>query len=357
MRIYRHPVSKIWWAQYRNRRFSLRTKDETAARLRFNVEQRRDADPTYREADSSATLRAELDGFIARQRERSRAPETITMYELHRDLLCEVLGDDLPLAHVDAAAIERYVSHQTKAGDSKSYRWKQICTLRGALKRSRKLGRYPYALDQVMPDDLQPDSKPGDRHLMMPDVTALLAELAPARQAVVAFVVSTGADLSSIWRALPEDFGAATVRVRGSKNARRWREVPILAIFAQLVAIARAGVPYEPWASMRRDLCRACTRAKVGPLVPGTEADPPERIITPRDLRRSTGRILRAAGVAPHLIGPILGHAPGSPVTARTYAQVQPAELGALIDGVTAGTKTVRRAPRSRKKSAKKRAA
>lgn len=347
MRIYRRKGSKIWYVQWRNRRTSLGTTDETAAQLKFRDLQRRDADPTYRVADPDATLGRELTEFIDRQRERGRAPDTIRMYELHQRSLCAVLGEHTPIAQVDAEAVERYVSVRTAAKASKSYRWKEICTLRGALKRARKQGRYPWALDQVMPDDLQPAYKPGTRHLLLPDLVLLMAELKPKRRAVVAFVVATGADKASIWRAKPGDFEATSIRVHGSKTSARARVVPRLAVFAALAEEAEAGAPYEPWASARRDLARACKRAGV------------DRV-TLRDLRRSTGRILRAAGVDPSLIGPMLGHAPGSRVTAQTYAQIQPAELGALIDGAVrrnVDTSKKVKAKRNKRSRGRKRAA
>jgi integrase len=327
VRIYRREGSKIWWAQWRNRRQSLGTTDREAAELAFRQLQRRSSDPTYRAPDPAATLTRELDAFIARQKERGRSPDTIEMYELHARTLTSVLGGSTPIAEIDAAAIERYVSTRTRAGASKSYRWKELCTLRGCLKRSRRNGTYPWALDQVMPDDLQPEYVPLTRHLMLADVAALLAELPLRRRAVVAFIVATGSDLGSVWRATATDFQPHAIRVRGTKNAKRDRIVPILALMKALAEEARQGVPFEPWASMRRDLARACGRA-------GTA------VVTARDLRRSTGRILRAAGVQPSLIGPILGHAAGSRVTAQTYAQIEPAELGAQIDRVTSQSVT-----------------
>ncbi len=337
MRLYRHPKSKVWFYQYRNRRRSLRTKDEQAARLAFAIIQRREVDPAYRPADSSATVVTELEAFTEYKRERGRSPGTLGMYETHARHVVAFFGAATPIAHVDADRVHAFFQKRTRDGADPSTRWKERCTLRGTLKLSRKRGRYPFAVDDVLPDDMQPTYTPGTRHLMLPEVIALLAELAPARRAVVCFVVATGADKASVWRATPVDFTETSIRVHGSKTASRDRVVPRLAVFAELAAEAEAGVPFEPWASMRRDLMRAATRAGVGPLARGASEDDerPERHITVRDLRRSTGRILRAAGVHPSLIGPMLGHAAGSRVTAQTYAQIEPAELGAQIDAVT----------------------
>ena len=345
MRLYRRYEGGFWYVQARNKRTCLYVTDRKAAELAVRELDRRHADPTYRPPDPSATLKAELAGFIQRQREKGRAPGTIAMYELHARSLAAELGAETPIAQVDAAAIERFVSARTKAGASKSYRWKELCTLRGALKRARRHGRYPFGLDQVMPDDAQPVYVPLTRHLLLPDVRKLLAELDPERRAVVAFIVATAADLGSVWRAEREDFQRGFIRVRGSKTVNRHRVVPILEPFAALARMAQEGFPFAPWGNVRRDLARACKRAGVA-------------VVTARDLRRSHGRILRAAGVVPSLIGPMLGHAPGSPVTALAYAQLDPAELGALIEGQLAQHVTPRkrnvtaRRPRTQRRKA-----
>lgn len=339
MRIYPRGKKRTLWGYWRGERFSLETSDRKIAEARFRDRQRRALDPTYRPTDPTANLDAELVGFIAQQKERGRAKGTITMYELHRRSICTVLGADTPIADVDAAAIDRYVSVRTREGASKSYRWKELCTLRGALKRARRQGRYPHALDTVMPEDIQPDYDPLTRHLLLPDVRRLLKELDVDRQRAAAFIVCTGADLGCLERAEAGDVADGFIRVRGSKTRRRDRTVPLLPLFGALTALVRP--PFVRWPNSRRDLMRACTRAGVGPLA----KDGVTRHITARDLRRSHGRILRAAGVEPSLIGPMLGHAPGSPVTAATYAQITPAELGAQI---------TRRA-KARRKPAKKR--
>lgn len=325
VRIYPRGKKRTLWAQWQGERISLRTSDQKIAAARFRDLQRRELDPSYRAPDPTAVLGLAIDDFIQQQKERGRAKDTITMYELHRTNLTRVLGAELALADVDATAIDRYVSVRTREGASKSYRWKELCTLRGALKRARRQGRYPHALDVVMPEDIQPDYTPLTRHLLLPDVRRLLKELDVDRQRAVAFIVCTGADLGCLARAEAGDVAGGFARVRGSKTRARDRTVPLLPLFGALVALCRP--PFVRWPNVRRDLIRACTRAGVGPLA----KDGVTRHITARDLRRSHGRILRAAGVDPSLIAPMLGHAPGSPVTALTYAQITPAELGAHI--------------------------
>jgi integrase len=66
-----------------------------------------------------------------------------------------------------------------------------------------------------------------------------------------------------------------------------------------------------------RDIAAACRRAGV-PRV------------TPRDLRRSHGKALAAAGVAPHLIGRMLRHT-DSRMAERTYAVPERFDIGRQI--------------------------
>jgi len=226
-----------------------------------------------------------------------------------------------------------------KEGAAKTTQWKELCTLRGSLKLARRHKLYPHPLDEVMPETFDGrESKPGTAHLLMPDVTKLLAVLPEPRAAVVCYIVATAAD----WSAVPlakkgdVDLKAGLVKVHGSKTAHRQRTVPILPTFRRLLERAVKAMPFAPWDSVRRDLGVACGRAKVAK-------------VTPRDLRRSHARILRAKGVEPSLIGAMLGHRDGRMVE-RVYGRIEPAELGALI-GKATGTKPVQR---KRSKAGKK---
>lgn len=337
MRIYRRSGSKVWWYYWRGERASTGFTDQRAAEAWFREFQRSKADPGYRPPDPSANLANELDAYITYKRDhakKKRAPGTIRMYETHAAHLIKVLGAETPLAAIDLAAVERYIARRTADRADESTRWKEFCTLRGALKRAKRLGRFPRAIEEITPDDMQPKYVPLTRHLLLPDVARLMAELPAKRRAVVAFLVAFGADLGCVERCQPGDIDtrAGVARIRGSKTTHRDRVVPVLPVFKALAKEAAAGVPFAPWPSIRRDLIRAATRADVGPWWAKWHPPwKPRRHITARDLRRSHGRILRAAGVEPHLIAPMLGHAPGSPVTALTYAQITPTELGAQI--------------------------
>lgn len=349
MRIYRRGKSRIYWAQFHGKRVSLGTTDQKAAEAAFRELQRRYADPNYRPADPTASLGRALKTFAEQQAERGRAAGTLKMYEQHTAHLARVLGEHTPLAQIDAAQVDRYLSTRHKEGAAKPTQWKELCTLRGALKLARRHKLYPHPLDEVMPEAFDGrESTPGTAHLLLPDVAKLLAVLPEPRAGVVAYIVATAADWCAVPLAKKSDvnFEAGLVEVHGSKTEHRQRTIPILEPFRAFLERAVKSMPFAPWDSVRRDLGVACKRAGVAK-------------VTPRDLRRSTGRILRAMGVEPHLIGPMLGHA-DSRMVEKVYGRLEPKELGALIGQVTDGTKQVQvpeSATPKKRQSSKKQAA
>lgn len=336
MRIYKR--GKIYWCQFRGKRRSLHVADRKAAELAARELERSYADPAYIPAHQTTLGRA-LVRFKERQVERGRAEGTVTMYAGHIGHLARVLGEHTPLTAIAANQVDHYISKRKREGAHASTVGKELSTLRGTLKLAARRGEYHRPLEQVMPDGYSNEYVPLDRHHTEEQIPKLLAELAPKRAAVCAYIVATAADLRCVEDAKPEDFRPASILVRGTKNRHRWREVPILKPFAELVALARAHVPFEPWGNIRRDIAAACRRANL-PRV------------TPRDLRRSHSKILRARGVTPQLIGPMLGHVDGRMVE-RIYGRIPADALGALI-GPTVGTKTVQLPARHRARDRKR---
>lgn len=325
---------RIWWYQFRGGRYSTQCTDKKAAELEAREIERRVADPAYRAANK-ATLADIYPAFVAQQQQRGRAKGTLKMYETHLAHLGRVLGEAAPLASLDAARLDGYVAARHAEGAQSPTIHKELTTLRGMLKLARRHDKYPFALDQVMPL-VSGASKPGKRHLTEQQVPKLLAALQPKRAAFVAFIVATGADLSSVETAEKGDINlqAGTILVRGTKTNHRHREVPILKPFAKLAERAARGLPFEPWGNVRRDLEVACRRAKV-PRV------------TPRDLRRTHGSILRQRGVEPHLIGKMLGHA-DSRMVEKVYGQLPADALGKLLRSRVGTQVTQRRLPRGK---------
>jgi hypothetical protein len=58
--------------------------------------------------------------------------------------------------------------------------------------------------------------------------------------------------------------------------------------------------------------------------------DPPLAHCSPNDLRRTCATWLRAEGVSPHLLAPVLGHTT-SYMAERVYARLKPADLAARL--------------------------
>lgn len=338
-RLYRRGKKGIFWFQLRNKRRSTRTADRKAAELFVAQLERRIADPTYRAADGTTLARA-FKSFYAQQAEDGRAGGTLKMYETHTAHLSEVLGEDTPIASIGAEELDGYVSTRRAEGAKDSTIHKELTTLRGTLKLARRHRKYPFALDEVMPK-LSGASKPGTRHLLMPEVKALLGELPLHRAAVVCFIVATGADWASVEAAKKGDINlkAGTILVRGTKTNHRWRTLPIVAGFREFAQVAAAALPFSPWGNVRRDLSVACRRA----MVPR---------VTPRDLRRSHGSILTQGGVEPHLVGKMLGHA-DSRMVERVYGQMSPGALGKLV-AERLGTIPVHKLPGKTKKGGKR---
>jgi integrase len=316
---------KYWWFQFLGKRESTRCTDRKAAELAAREIERRRTDPTYRPTNHT-TLSQALKKYVAAQTERGKAPGTLKMYDRHIRHIARVLGGNTLLASIEAPEIDRFTSTRLGEGAKRSSVGKELSTIRGTLKLARRHKEYPHPLDEVMPNGFGLDYKPGTAHLREPEVRKLLAALPPRRRAVVSFIVATGADWVSVELAQRGDVNlkAGTVLVRGTKNRHRHRTIPIAPGFHDLLAYAVRHLPFEPWGNVRRDLEVACRRAKV-----------PR--ITPRDLRRTHGSILRQKGVEPHLIAKMLGHA-DSRMVEKVYGQLPPDALGDLLRERLTGT-------------------
>lgn len=334
MRIYKRGA--VYWCQFRNRRVSLRVTDRKAAELAARELQRVAADPTYLPAHAT-TLGAALQRFVQRQRDREKAEGTVVMHELHVGHVARVLGQHRPLASVGPREIDHYIAKRLAEGAQRSTVGKELSTIRGTLKHAARRGEFHRPLEQVMPDGFAIDYRPLERALTEAEVPRLLAALSPHRAAVCAFIVATAADWRCVGDARSEDFSRNAILVRGTKNPRRWRTVPVLEPFRQLAELAAAHVPFEPWSNVRRDMAAACQRAKVS-------------LVTPRDLRRTHSKILRARGLHPQLIAPMMGHA-DSRMVELVYGKLAPDELAALV-APAIGTRAVR-VPARLRRSAK----
>jgi integrase len=322
---------KVYWMQFRGKRFSLHVTDAKAAELAAKEHQRKAASPSYA-ASHDVSLSDACDAWLESLDTAAKPPAAGTrdMYGYHIAHFDRLLVG--PLAGIDAAAVDSYVSRRRREDipntspprtTSASTVSKELGTLGQVLRLAARRGWFHRPLEQVMPPPMATGYRPLERALTWEQVPLLLAELDWNRAATACFLIGLGADRCAITRARLEDFTSrpGLVLVRGTKTPKRWAWVPVVEPFGKLVARAGAWMKahgaFEEWRNAPRDLALACRRAGI-----------PR--ITPRDLRRSFGQILRARGVPPSLLGPMLRHA-DSRMAETTYGQLKPDDLGRLV--------------------------
>lgn len=327
----------VAWMQLGGERFSLRTRDPQAAQLRAQHEHRKRADPAYAAAHE-ATLGDACSAWLAAaptEGNRSKPPAagTLSMYGYHIGHFGRLLGANTPLGAVEATALDAYVRARREETIGRGDRQvsartvdKELGTLRRILRFAKRNGCYHHDLDAVFPPRSTGEYRPLNRHLTLEQFPLLLAQLPEARAATCCFLFGLAADWSAVGRAQLADLGSHShcnlaVLVRGSKNARRFAEVPVVGIFGPYVERARAFLAahqhFPAWGNSTRDLAAACARAGL-PRV------------TVRDLRRSHGKALRRLGAPPHLIGAMLRHS-DSRMAELVYAQLETVDLGRLV--------------------------
>lgn len=331
------------YLQYKGRRPSLRTKDPATARARAREERNRIDDPAHGAARLT-TLSVACEEFrqyaaTGENRRKPPSPATFQMYENHFANLCRVLGFETPLDRVDATAVDRYIAarrgeHIGKAppaGEPDARRTvsantvdKELGTLRQILTLGLRRGWYHLPLEKVLPRSSGAEYVPLKRFLTLEQVPLLLDALAAStlsddpegRAAYCAYIVAFAADVVAAERAERHDLGDELHAdllplIRGTKNAKRWDNVPVIYPFGPFADRAREYLvkhgAFPKWGKQRcRDLAKACLRAGL-PRV------------TPRDLRRTHGKILAALGVSSDRIGEMMRHADNR-MAQRIYA-------------------------------------
>jgi len=317
MRLYKR--GRIWWCWYfengRRRIRSTRCRDQKAAELIARNWERDAADP-HHAAARAATLNGALTLLLRDRAEQARAGrrslDTVAFYRKKAGHLVRVFELDpdgnrvsFPLAKLQPGHVDSYISRRRTEGASESTIYKEIVTLRAALRLARRAGIWFGDPAAICPIAFAPEYKPRTRALTRQELYALLAELLPDRAARVAFMVATSASWRETGLALDQDVrhDLTSVLIRGTKRSTRYRTVPIVSDDARSLleyavrhAAGTDGSLFLPWASARRDLLAACKRAGIPRC-------------SPNDLRRTCATWLRAAGVPPDLIAPVMGHA------------------------------------------------
>lgn len=369
--LFKFANSKVWWCRVRNPnggralKRSTGCRDRKAAILRWRELERASVAGTDQAAN--VALEDALKRRLDERQAAGRAAGTLQMLTIKGRQLCRVLVGTTPIKRIDAAMVDAYIETRIAEGASRSTIYKELVTLWGTLKLAKRRGEFLRDLAEIKPLDFAIEYKPKDRALSETEIDRLLGELRPERAAVVAFIIATSATYpSELATLVPADVDLRNwkVRLRGTKTKARDREVPIVSYARPWVKRAFGFLPFKRWTNVRRDLhvaCLAlstCNRCREGGAKQPVEdckackATPTFQPVSPNDLRRTTARLLRAHGVEPQLIAPLMGHI-DSRMVERVYGRISPNELAHLLDGrlrQSAGYSRGRVRPNRRKK-------
>ena len=222
--------------------------------------------------------------------------------------------------------MDRYISQRRSEGAVEGTIYKELVTLRTALKLARRAGLWRGDPPEVFPVAFAPEYKPRERFLCVEELQKLLAQLTPDRAARVAFIVATSANWTESDKALRADVDLKkrTVLIRGTKRRTGWRTVPLVAEWQRSLvehplkyAEGEDGALFARWSNVRRDLIEACDKAKFDTC-------------TPNDLRRTCATWLRQQGAPPDLIAPVMGHA-DTRMVERVYGRLPTQDLAARL--------------------------
>lgn len=313
----------VWWCYWRNERWSTKQTEEAEARrvARERYDPRHTASRTKVIADAIALLYDALDRRCRTEATKRNARDKLGHFAR--------MWAGLPLSAIDFARVNDYVRTRTEEGASRLTISHELGYLRQAWKLARASGWAARHWDELMPERFDRGYVPRTRWLTTAELGAVLRSLEPHRAAWVAWIVATGSDVGDIVRAERGDLDwkRKLVRVRGTKTVFRDRYVPITPLTAPLLRLAaRHGPPFTPWPWANGVLRKLAVRLGIPHF-------------SPKDLRRTHGQWLRGAGVAPHLIGRVLGHA-DSAMADRVYAQGEDEAIGALVRGALSESRT-----------------
>ena len=302
--------------------------DKKAAEAWARAYQRDLADPdgAARRAAQAFTVQQAVDLTLARHDAEHRAGNlsdgSVDFYERKLGHVLRVLGPDTALAAVDAAAVDRYIASRRVEGASQHTIAKELHQLEVTLKLAKRRGLWHGDAEKVLPVNFSPRYEPRTRALSVAEVQRVLAALDPDRAAWVALAAGAGAELGALQLAERGDWapGRVTVRVRGTKNDRRDREVPlVLDVCRELVAFAwRHGAGtgqrlLRPWGKNWRDLQLVASKVGIGPF-------------SLHSLRHTFATWHLAAGLSWDDVARALGHA-DTTMLHRIYGHMTPEQL------------------------------
>lgn len=307
--------------------------DKRAAEAWAREYQRDLADPgaAARRAARATTVAQALNlataHHVGEHRAGNIADATLDYYTRKLGVLLSTLGDapdgsPALLCDLTASAVDRYVATRRAEEASQHTIAKELHQMEFALKLAKRAGLWEGDVEAVMPVAFSPRYEPRTRALSVPEVQRVIAALDPDRGAWVALAAGAGAELAALEGAERGDWaeGRDVVRVRGTKNDRRDREVPIvLGACRNLVAFAWAhgagegGKLLRPWDKNWRDLQAVAARLKMEPFSLHT-------------LRHSFATWHLAAGLSWDDVARACGHA-DTTMLHRIYGHMTPEQL------------------------------
>lgn len=228
------------------------------------------------------------------------------------------------LAEVDAPSVDAWIARRL-ASVSRSEVTKEKQQLGHVLKLAKRAGLWDGDVAAIMPVAWKTGYVPRDRWLTMAQADALLAVLPLHKAAVVAMALGFAASPGPARAALWGDWDGSTMLLRDTKNARRWRRVPVLAHAARYTTAAlwwlqrHGSMRRWPDGVVSRDLGAACARAGI-------------EHCTLTDMRRSACHWMLHAGMPEHVAARYMGHA-SSAMVRTVYGRATSGEALAELVG------------------------
>ena len=305
-RLFRKPGSLVWWSSTTDD--SGRTTERSTGHVNLDaasssVDNTATTSPpparpaAHKKTPAAYIVNAALVDFLDFG-ELNRSAATIACYEAKSGHLVRLVGDvALDALHVDT--VHGYCRTRLDEGAARESVRKELCVLRQTLQLARDRGLFARDPAAVIPR-FRARYTPRRRFLTEEEFDLLLGQLEPERQRWITICVCTGGRLSEMeavqWGDI--DWKQRLIHLRGTKTKTADRFVPLHRPLAEALEPLRgpdSDLLAGRWPNARRDLARACLRAKI------------ERV-SPNDLRRTFASWLKQAETDSMAVAKLLGH-------------------------------------------------
>lgn len=336
---------EIWWLRcdpVTRRRVSTGCRSKAAARAYRERRELIAANPAHAAA-AFATLGEWVGKTIQAKRDEDMAPGTIQEYEIKLGHWRRLFGDDLPLSSIDTALFDSFVATRKREHISDHTIGKELSCMVYLLRLAKRRGVWTGDLGELKPLGFSSNYVPRERWLTRGEVALLRREMRPQHFALVAAIICTSCRRSEVKRLTPDSYDrrAGVVTIRGTKNERASRRVPIVReVFGDLW---KAVVPHLPltWTYPTTIMPRIAARLGIASF-------------TPNDLRRTCATWLVRSGASYEIVAQVMGHT-DTVMLRRVYAQMSAEAIGERIrsevkrhNDVTRTRKAPRKARRNR---------